>query len=145
MFVFATARITATGRRTPGKALMFLRIANATGTAPSLRQCLIREVWKFLPACILGIAVTVHASQNLPGLSTLASGQFIDVIHAARDMQTPDFSPLFAVGLTAWLLAALWWFGPFLLWRGQTLYDRLAGCVVVRSDATEDQSAPTQH
>ncbi|WP_455271354.1 RDD family protein [Rhizobium herbae] len=144
LFVFATARITATSRRTPGKALMFLRIVNATGTAPSLRQCLTREVWKFLPACLLGIAVTVHASRNLPGLSTLASGQFVDVIRAARDMQTPDFSTLFAVSLVAWLLGALWWFGPFILWRGQTLYDRRAGCIVVRSDATEDQPTPTQ-
>ena len=144
LFVAASARITSSGRRTPGKALMFLRIVNVAETTPSLRQCLSREIWKFLPASLLGIAVTVHASQNLPGVSTLASGQFVDVIHAARDMQTPDFSTLFAVSAAAWLLGALWWFGPFLLWRGQTLYDRLAGCIVVRSDATEDQPTPTQ-
>ena len=135
LFVLATARITATGRRTPGKALMFLRILNVARTEPPLKQCLTREVWKFLPSCLLGIAVTIHAAQNLPGLSTLASGEFSHVIHAARDMQTPDFSTLFAVGVAAWILGALWWFGPFILWRGETLYDRLAGCIVVRSDA----------
>jgi uncharacterized RDD family membrane protein YckC len=135
LFVLATARITAKGRRTPGKALMFLRIVTAAGTVPSLKQCLTREVWKFLPACLLGIAVTVHAATNLPGLSTLASGAFVDVIRAARDMQAPDFSTLFAVGVAAWLIGALWWSGPFILWRGQTIYDRLAGCFVIRSDA----------
>ncbi|WP_426125619.1 RDD family protein [Pararhizobium sp. PWRC1-1] len=145
LFVLATARITASGRRTPGKALMFLRIVNVAGSVPSFKQCLTREVWKFLPPCLLGIAVTIHAAQNLPGLSTLASGEFIDVIHAARDMQTPDFSTLFAVGLVAWLLSALWWLGPFIPWRGQTVYDRLAGCIVLRSDATEDASTPHQH
>ncbi len=144
LFVLAAAKITATGRRTPGKALMFLRIFNVARTVPSFKQCLTREIWKFLPACLLGIAVTIHAARNLPGLSTLASGQFADVIHAARDMQTPDFSTLFTVGLIAWLLGGLWWFGPFLLWRGQTMYDRFADCVVVRSDATEDQPTPTQ-
>jgi uncharacterized RDD family membrane protein YckC len=145
LFGLATARITATGRRTPGKALMFLRILNVARTEPSFKQCLTREVWKFLPSFLLGIAVTVHAAQNLPGLSTLASGEFADVIHAARDMQVPDFGTLLTVGVVAWLLGAVWWFGPFILWRGQTLYDRLAGCIVVRSDATEDQSKPSQH
>jgi uncharacterized RDD family membrane protein YckC len=135
LFVLATAKMTAAGRRTPGKAILFLRIATAAGAVPSLKQCLTREVWKFLPACLLGIAVTIHAAQNLPGLSTLASGEFSDVIHAARDMQVPDFSTLLTVGVAAWILGALWWFGPFILWRGQTLYDRLAGCIVVRSDA----------
>jgi uncharacterized RDD family membrane protein YckC len=145
LFVFAAAGITATGRRTPGKALLFLRIIHIGGAVPSFKQCLTREFWKFLPSCVLGIAVTLHAAQNLPGLSALASGEFVDVIHAARDMQAPDFSTLFAVGVIAWLLGALWWFGPFILWRGQTLYDRIAGCRVVRSDATEDASAPTRH
>ncbi|WP_426236075.1 RDD family protein [Pararhizobium sp. DWP1-1-3] len=145
LFVLAAARITATGRRTPGKALMFLRILNVARTVPSFRQCLTREIWKFLPSCLLGIAVTIHAAQNLPGLSTLASGEFSDVIRAARDMQTPDFGTLFAVGVAAWLLGALWWFGPFILWQGQTIYDRLAGCIVLRSDAIEDQSTPSQH
>jgi uncharacterized RDD family membrane protein YckC len=143
LFVLATAKMTATGRRTPGKAILFLRIVADTGTVPSIKQSLTREIWKFLPSCFLGIAVTVHAAQNLPGLSTLASGEFADVIHAARDMQVPDFSALLTVGIAAWLLGALWWFGPFILWRGQTIYDRIAGCFVVRSDATGDQSVPT--
>lgn len=134
LFVLATARMTAAGRRTPGKAILFLRIVTAGEAIPSFRQCLTREVWKFLPPYLLGIAVTVHAAQNLPGLSTLASGEFADVISAARDMQVPDFSALLTVGLIAWLLGALWWFGPFVLWRGQTLYDRIAGCCVIRLD-----------
>ncbi|MDW5313381.1 RDD family protein [Rhizobium sp. PL01] len=134
LFVLASAKITAMGRRTPGKALLFLRITNAAGTMPSLKQCLAREFWKFLPSCLLGIAVTVHAAQNLPGLSTLASGEFADVIRAARDMQVPDFSTLLTVDVVASLLGALWWFGPFIVWRGQTIYDRLAGCIVVRSN-----------
>lgn len=143
LFVLATAKMTAAGRRTPGKAILFLRIVNAAGATPSIKKCLTREVWKFLPSCLLGIAVTVHAAQNLPGLSTLASGAFADVVQAARDMQEPDFSTLFAAGVIAWLIGALWWFGPFILWHGQTIYDRISGCFVVRSDATEDQSIPT--
>ncbi|KQY10576.1 hypothetical protein ASE23_05230 [Rhizobium sp. Root73] len=134
LFVLATARMTAAGRRTPGKAILFLRIVAARQAIPSFRQCLTREVWKFLPSCLLGIAVTVHAARNLPGVSTLASGEFADVVRAARDMQLPDFSALLTVGLIAWLLGALWWFGPFILWRGQTLYDRIVGCFVIRSD-----------
>lgn len=145
LFVLATAKMTATGRRTPGKAILFLRIVSAGEAIPSFRQCLTREFWKFLPSCLLGIAVTVHAAQNLPGLSALASGEFADVVRAARDMQAPDFSSLLTVGLIAWLLGALWWFGPFILWRGQTIYDRIAGCFVLRSDATEDQPTPSQY
>jgi hypothetical protein len=33
------------------------------------------------------------------------------------------------------ILVLIWWFGPFIVWRGQTFYDRIAGCFVVRSGA----------
>lgn len=136
LFVFVTAKMTATGKRTPGKALLSLRVVDMTTAVPSLKRCLIREVWKFLPPCIFSFATTVHAATSLPRLTALASGEFGDVIHAARDMQAPDVGILFAVGFIAWIICLFWWFGPFFIWRGQSFYDRIAGCFVVRSEAT---------
>ena len=135
LLIFASAMITADGRRTPGKALLSLRVIDASASVPSLKRCLNRETLKFLPVLVLHIAWSVLLVGGLTGLSASASGEFLDVIHAARDLQMSEFGEIFTVDTIGAILNLIWWFGPFIIWRGQSFYDRIAGCFVVRSGA----------
>jgi len=140
LFIFLTAKITASGRRTPGKLLMSLRIVDTTGAVPSLKRCLTREIWKFLPTALVAVVAMIFMPLTLQPLF----GDVVDLIHAARDMNAVSFGPLIAVGIVGWILGFIWWFGPFIVWRGQTFYDRIAGCFVVRSGVTTaNSSTPT--
>jgi hypothetical protein len=138
LFIFLTAKITASGKRTPGKLLMSLRIVDTTAAVPSLKGCLTREIWKFLPTGLVAVLAMIFMPRTFQPLS----GDVLDLIHAARDMKAVGFGPLIAIGIVGWILSFIWWFGPFIIWRGQTFYDRIAGCFVVRSGAA-NPATPT--
>ncbi len=130
LFIFLLAYITSRGKRTPGKKLLSLRIIETTTATPSLKRCLTREIWKFLPSIIVVVIATIVMPRTLQPFF----GDAVTVIHAARDMAVPNFSALIVFSVVSWICSFIWWFGPFIVWRGQTFYDRIAGCFVVRSE-----------
>lgn len=136
LFILISAKITATGRRTPGKALLSLRIVDSTAATPTLQRSLKRELFKLLPAGILDTIVSVLLFKSMWDLLAPSGGNFSAIIGAVREPELSGIESLLAVQLIGTILMFIWWFGPFIVWRGQTFYDRIAGCFVVRSEAT---------
>lgn len=120
--------LAATGWRSPGKVMMGLRLTGADKAAPSRRQAAGREMLRLLPLVVLGVLVTLVAVVP-PALLTDSEAALVGM----RDGWIPA-SPE-ALFLLAWYGAALlWWLAPFIVWRGRSWHDALAGTKVVLSD-----------
>lgn len=146
LLIFASAKFIAALGRTPAKAMMSLRVIGRTATTPALRNGLIRETMKNLPVFVSIATTPFIAPTALSGLPLPQSGEFTDVIQAAREIDFAKFDSFSTFGFVGAIVTVIWWFGPFIVWRGQTFYDRIAGCFVVRSEpkpSTPTSDKPT--
>lgn len=84
---------------------------------------------------MLHTIVSVLLFRSMWDLLAPSGGDFSAVIHAVRDSELSSFGYVYAVQMIGTILVLIWWFGPFIIWRGQSFYDRIAGCFVVRSGA----------
>lgn len=127
---------TAQGWRSPGKAIMALRVATDAGGNLGWLRALAREALRFLP--FLGyFVVLVWFSVSPPALLSDSSA----VIIGMRDGTW--FTSTYVILSLAFIVGtAVWWVGPFLLWRGKTWYDALAGTKVVRTDLGQPPAPP---
>ncbi|WP_426228040.1 RDD family protein [Pararhizobium sp. DWP3-4] len=132
LFIYFTTH----GRRTPGKRFLRLKVMTPHGIAPGLPRAARRELLKFAPlmiGSIASIATTVH--------TFLRPDFFGHLITQSREMSATNL-PLSAVLVIGCGIGQLlWWLLPFLSWRGQTYYDRIAGCTVVRQDRPSSRAA----
>jgi hypothetical protein len=129
--------LSAHGRRTPGKAVLSLRITTEEGGVPGWGHAIRREVLKLLPLVLFG-ALMLWMALAPPAALTDSEVAIIGM----RD-GTLFTSPWMLI-LFGWCaVTALWWFGPFVVWRGRTWYDALAGTRLIRSDRPQP-NAPRQ-
>lgn len=131
MFAFTLAKITSTGRRSLGKSWMSLRIVATDGSVPSLARCVKRETSKFLPPVLVPPLLHVLVMIRLNNYTRNDGEGFAEMIRAAQNMPL-EFWDLFMLQAVLMLAISAWLFGAFILWRGQTFYDRLVGCFVIR-------------
>jgi uncharacterized RDD family membrane protein YckC len=124
LFVAFTAR----GLRTPGKASMALRVVTDNGDKLGWGTAFAREALKFLPFLVY-FASTAWFSVSPPAL--LSDSETILVTMRDGGLFTSSYAILF---LAFGVGTAVWWTGPFLLWRGGTWYDAIAGTRLVRTD-----------
>jgi hypothetical protein len=86
-----------------------------------------REVLKLLP---LVVAMLMHLWSWLfpPEMLTSSDAMIVAVrdgtLATSREM-------IFSYGTA--FLTLVWWFGPFLIWRGRTWYDMIAGAKVIKT------------
>ncbi len=129
---FAFALCSIGGKRTPGKRLTSLRVTTVEGGTLPFGLAAKREIFKFLPLMLV-------ATVNLVGLFLLPSYQppIDQLIQQARDTNLLSAIGFFALtGALAPLLfvfALIWWAFPFIVWRGQTFYDRFCDTMVVKA------------
>jgi uncharacterized RDD family membrane protein YckC len=118
------------GRRTPGKRWLSLRIATIDDRPPAFGTELKREVLKFLPLIIIACISIIDFLIAKP-----VAPNFDQLIQQVRDGNITAVTILTVAGsLTPIVLifGLIWWTYPMIVWRGQTLYDRLADCKVVK-------------
>lgn len=126
--------LSANGRRTPGKRLMRLRILQLDGTPPGTRRTAMREILKFAPF----IAATFYLM-----IMNAAIAWDGEDYYTARMMQAfQDAGPTIVPSIllppaVLFIVGHVWWLLPFLFWRGQTFYDRIAGCVLIKAPELE--------
>lgn len=120
--------LAANGRRTPGKAALSLRIRTADGGGPGWRDATQREVLKLLPLVLFGV-LTLWMVVAPPVALTDSEASIISMRDGTL-LTSPWILILFGWGAAA----CVWWFGPFIVWRGRTWYDALAGTKLVRTD-----------
>lgn len=118
--------LTAQGRRTPGKTLMGLRVLTEGGARLDWPTAFKRESLKFLPLLAF-FAVGAWLAFYPPALMTDSAAS----IMAIRD-GSAFTSPYMVFSILLGIGTFVWWFGPFIVWRGRTWYDALAGTKVVR-------------
>ena len=64
----------------------------------------------------------------------LLGPSFEEYVNGAPVVMDGNFGPMFLIGFVLTMVTLLlWWLGPFVLWKGQTFYDRLLGFKVIRS------------
>ncbi|TAU48887.1 hypothetical protein ELI44_13085 [Rhizobium ruizarguesonis] len=120
------ACFSANGRRTFGKAVFFLRVQWIDGEGPDFGIALKREILKFSPNLLLSAAIfaislfPVYPTQNFDALLGMFHGGYIP-----SNDGTIGFYVLWAIAAMAW------WLVPFMVWQGQTFYDRICACEVV--------------
>lgn len=129
--------LAAHGRRTPGKAMLSLRIKTAAGGVPGWGHAIPREVLKLMPLVLFG-GLMLWMALAPPAALTDSERSIIGM----RD-GTLLTSPWMLI-LLGWCAATtVWWFGPFALWRGRTWYDAIAGTKLIRSER-RPPNAPRQ-
>jgi hypothetical protein len=112
--------------RTTGRRLFRLTVIDASGGLPPPARILQRDVLRLLPHIVYAGMLFV-TSLAMPW-GTMSFPQIVDY---ARD-------PLISVGMITFIYSfvmvfwLVWWFWPFIRWTGQTYYDRITGCHVVR-------------
>ncbi len=127
----AFAYASASGKRTPGKRLLSLRVTTVEDGPLALGLAAKREIFKFLPFVLIAIF-------NRVSLFLLPSSlpPFEQLIQQARDPNLFTASGLFALtGALAPMLfvfTLIWWLYPLIVWRGQTFYDRFCDTKVVK-------------
>jgi hypothetical protein len=124
----AFAFFSSSGRRTVGKKIMSLRLITLENIPPILRNATSSEIFKVLPIFVLAIAGATFFLLKSPDLTN-----FDHNLTAARDMTTMQIASIIWICGGIGIAGLLWWLFPLIIWRGQTFYDRLSGCKVVRS------------
>lgn len=126
LFPLAMAFLNSNGRRSPGKIALGLRVQRWQQGFPSFTLSFIRELLKYLPGLIcIALAFTFFQGfeATLKGMLFFSrSGQFSDLPAIFKLL------PVYSLSSLLWLLL------PYLFWRGQTFYDMMAGCKVVKKD-----------
>jgi uncharacterized RDD family membrane protein YckC len=135
-YVVIFAAFTARGRRTPGKASMALRVTTDAGGALNWPTAFKREALKFLPFLVYFVAA-LWFTLSPPAL--LSDSETIIVAMRDGGLFTSTYAILF---LAFGVGTAVWWAGPFLVWRGRTWYDALAGTKVIRTDRDKSTARP---
>jgi len=120
--------LAANGRRTPGKAALSLRIKTTEGGTPGWSHAIKREVLKLLPLAWF-VLLTLWMAVAPPAALSDSEASIIGM----RD-GTLLTSPWMLIIFSWSVISALWWFAPFIFWRGRTWYDALAGTKLVRTD-----------
>ena len=108
--------------RTPGKAAMKLYVAQRRLLFVPFKAALLRELLRFLPLVVYSVWL-------------LYTELTFDLEDAAQMLDQADTGlafvlPWVAAGLVVTVVTLGYWFLPFIRWRGQTVYDRLAGLYV---------------
>lgn len=118
---------TASGRRTPGKAVFSLRAITAEEERLDLSAAIKREGLKLLPF-IVTMFLQLWFWLSPPAMLTSSDAMIV----AVRDgtlVTSNEMIFTFGTGF----LTLVWWFGPFLFWRGRTWYDMIAGTKVIKT------------
>lgn len=122
---------------TLGKRLFGLKVIDVDSGSVGLFQAVKRELLKALPLLIIA-AIQVAAFYLTEQASKSIEEKVSFVQNAAFGPMTNGFLPTAILGLV--LMA--WWVWPLIFWRGQTLYDRISDCrVVKRSSETPPAAA----
>jgi hypothetical protein len=126
VMVLLFAFFAASGRRSPAKLILSLKVRRQDLSALTWGRALLREGLKLLPLLALFLLQAWTWYFKLPQAPDLAA-----LVAAARGPAPDALSALSPpLAMLAGLTAA-WWLLPFLFWRGQTWYDRLSGTMVI--------------
>ncbi|MBY2934214.1 RDD family protein [Rhizobium leguminosarum] len=126
LIALAFACFSANSRRTFGKAVFFLRVQSVDGKNPDFGTAFKREILKFSPNLLFSAAV--FAISLLPVYPT---EDFDALLGMFRSGYTPEDHGT-AKSYFIWTIAVVaWWVWPFIVWKGQTFYDRICACKVV--------------
>ena len=135
-YLVMSAGFAAQGRRTPGKASMALRVTTDDAGNLNWATAFKREGFKFLPFLVYFLAVLWFAVYPPAMLSDSEA-----IIVAIRDGGV--FTSTYAMLFIAFGIGTLvWWTGPFVIWRGKSFYDALAGTKVIRTDQRSASARP---
>jgi uncharacterized RDD family membrane protein YckC len=115
------------GRQTLGKKIFGLQVAGTNGQFIGGGRAILREYLKFWPLHLTGIIAFVLVWRISIG-DLLRGAQVL--VNTGSFAAFPSF--LIIVPLAEALLF-IWWFGPFVVWRGQTWYDRITATKVIRT------------
>ncbi|MGR4843255.1 RDD family protein [Rhizobium sp. LARHSG275] len=126
LIALAFACFSAKGRRTFGKAVFFLRVRSVDGKDPNFGTAFKREILKFSPNLLLSLVVfTISLFPVYP------TEDFDALLGMFRNGYTPEDNGT-AISYFIWTIAVMaWWGWPFIVWKGQTFYDRICACKVV--------------
>ncbi|KPH07872.1 RDD family protein [Rhizobium acidisoli] len=126
LLALAFAYFSANGRRTIGKKLMGLRVQSVDGKNPGLGIEFRREILKFCPYLLF-----IAAAFALPVFPTEDFDTLLRMSHDGYTLLDNGAAVFFEIILG--IAALIWWFLPLIFWRGQTFYDRICACKVVKS------------
>ena len=125
---------------TPGKRLFALRVVQDNGNALPFASAAKRETLRMLP-WIVPTAISVPLLQF--SMVVFGTGDVLkDLIEAVTVFSAPIQVILFANFLIFALFTIVWWVIPLIRWRGQTIYDRRAGCHVIRQTVQRTAGSP---
>ncbi|EJT05272.1 transmembrane protein [Rhizobium sp. CCGE 510] len=127
LLALAFAYFSANGRRTIGKKLMGLRVQSVDGKNPGLGTAFRREILKFSPYLLFSTAE--FAFSLFPVFPT---EDFDALLRMSRDGYTLWDNSDAMFGIILGIAALIWWFLPLIFWQGQTFYDRICACKVVK-------------
>jgi uncharacterized RDD family membrane protein YckC len=122
------AILSANGRRTVGKVTMSLRLMTLKNIPPTLQNATCREVFKLLPMFVFAVVFAGFFLLKSPDLTN-----FDHNLAAARDITATQITSLFWICGGIGIAGLVWWLFPLIFWRGQTFYDRLSACKVIKS------------
>jgi len=128
LLALAFAYFSANGRRTIGKKLLGLRVQSVDGKNPDLGTAFRREILKFSPYLLFSAAD--FAFSLFPVFPT---EDFDALLRMSRDGYTLLDNGAATFNIILGIAALIWWFLPLIFWRGQTFYDRICACKVVKS------------
>lgn len=140
LFCLASAMLVARFGSTPGKRLVALRVVQQSGEPPPFATAIKRETLRMLPLIIATFNVPLVLLLN----SVFGTGDILlDLINAVRSTGAPlQIVTLLVSVLFLPLVGIVWWALPLIRWRGQMIYDRLAGCYVNLNRKSHTPSSP---
>ncbi|MGO7635123.1 RDD family protein [Rhizobium leguminosarum] len=128
LLALAFAYFSANGRRTIGKKLLGLRVQSVDGKNPGLGTEFRREILKFSPYLLF-----IAADFAFSLFPVFPTEDFDALLRMSRDGYTLLDSGAAMFDVVLGIAALIWWFLPLIFWRGQTFYDRICACKVVKS------------
>lgn len=140
LFCLASAILVARFGSTPGKRLVALRVVQQSGEPPPFARAIKRETLRMLPLIIATFDVPLGLLLN----AVFGTGDILlDLISAVRSPGAPlQIVTLLVSVLFLPLVGIVWWALPLIRWRGQMIYDRLAGCYVNLNRKSHTASSP---
>lgn len=140
LFALCSAALIARFGTTPGKRLFALRVVQGNGSLLPFASAAKRETLRMLPSIVLAVLGTPLL---LLFLAIFGTGDILaDAIEAVTVFGAPVQVILLASFVVFTLFGLMWWVFPFMRWRGQTIYDRLAGCHVIRRSVQRMTTSP---